>query len=183
MAGTDLVPVDHPRQIRNAHQSAVAGRPALRRELEKLRALMPGTLDVEDRSAADVDASIERAYSEALAELEIELGKEPQQNLLDHWRRLGGRLPDPLWPRGCRRAPDQTLPMDGRRTRRAVLSNMSSDDEVAACRTCGGKVVIRPRRMRERAITEAAARVEQVRVCTNPNCPTKGRDRALGDVV
>ncbi|BCK57032.1 hypothetical protein NWFMUON74_48040 [Nocardia wallacei] len=43
-----------------------------------------------------VAASLATKIEEVRSELEDELAKPAAQELIDHWRRLGGRLPDPI---------------------------------------------------------------------------------------
>jgi hypothetical protein len=92
----DLVPHDRPTRIREAHAAAVAHRPVMRETLEKLEKVYPGRLAEEDASNAEVDAGIAESLGEADATLSVALAVEPQPHLVEHWRSLGGLLPDPL---------------------------------------------------------------------------------------
>jgi hypothetical protein len=96
VAATDLVPYDHPKRIRETHAEVLAHRPTYRLELAKLEQVMPGTLAAEDASVAAVDASIARSLAEADAEFEEALAAAPKAALLEHWRALGGFVPEPL---------------------------------------------------------------------------------------
>ena len=92
----DLVPHDRPARIRQAHADAVAHRPVMRKTLEKMEQVYPGRLAEEDASNAEVDASIAESLAEADAALAVALAAEPRPELVEHWRSLGGVLPDPL---------------------------------------------------------------------------------------
>ena len=59
---------------------------------------------------------------------------------------------------------------------------MTAIDRDAPCQTCGSRVRHRRQAM-ERSIVDVSAPVEDIRVCTNAECPTNGRDKSLTDVV
>ena len=96
VAGTDLVPLDHPRRIREAHAEAVAYRPQYRQTLERMEEVMPGTLQAEDASNAAVDESIRASLAEADEGARALLAREPSGELVAHWRAAGGMVPDPV---------------------------------------------------------------------------------------
>lgn len=93
---SDLVDLDWLRRNLESHRQLLAARPAARKQLEMFERIMPGTLAAEERSIREIDESTVESVRERLQDLGQALAKDPQEDLVSHWRRLGGWLPNPL---------------------------------------------------------------------------------------
>ncbi|GAA3819496.1 hypothetical protein [Cellulomonas soli] len=92
----DLVVLDQPRRVREAHAAATAHRPAQRQVIAKLEQILPGSTEAEDVTNASVDASTANTLSELDAKLQETWRVAPELALVRHWLDLGGTLPDLL---------------------------------------------------------------------------------------
>jgi len=61
-----------------------------------MEALMPGWTERTRELDARVNDSVRQAIAEAVADLDEQLSEQPDDQLAQHWRRLGGVLPSPL---------------------------------------------------------------------------------------
>lgn len=59
----DLVPYDHWQRVAEAHAEVLNSRPTYRKTLEKLEAVMPGTLKAEDQSNVELDEAMNRSLA------------------------------------------------------------------------------------------------------------------------
>jgi hypothetical protein len=91
----DLTVLDHPGDIRASYEGVKRSRAKLAASPtgDLMEHIMPGWKEDDRR----MDAVLEESTMQAIEEAEVEraelLEAEPVQDLIDHWKDLGGRLP------------------------------------------------------------------------------------------
>ncbi|WP_394615253.1 hypothetical protein JNUCC0626_36435 [Lentzea sp. JNUCC 0626] len=94
----ELSVVDVPNEIRKAHEGVKQSREKLAASAAShlIEKAMPASAEHGKKLDAEVDKSTENALLEAEEELQDALSKAPDENLINHWRRLGGAMPSPV---------------------------------------------------------------------------------------
>ncbi|MGV8968371.1 MAG: hypothetical protein ACOH2F_19065 [Cellulomonas sp.] len=92
----DLVALSRGEQIRSDYEDLVTTRPNYRRSLAELEAVMPGTIADEDESDALLDEEMVKTLADSDADLVAALDVTADPVLVNHWRSLGGLVPDPV---------------------------------------------------------------------------------------
>ncbi|WP_226353766.1 hypothetical protein [Pseudonocardia sp. ICBG601] len=83
-------------EIRESHSKTQQALTELRRTatMQALREMFPGQEEADSAEAERIRESSERAAQEAEDDLARDLAVPARTDLVDHWRRLGGRYPD-----------------------------------------------------------------------------------------
>jgi len=90
----DLVVLDRPRQMRRLQAEVPQSRRAMRRNLER-EVKHPCVREAQDRSRTAADTRTLESLVQADEAARRVLAEPPSAELVQHWLRLGGMLPDP----------------------------------------------------------------------------------------